>query len=305
VAGSTTFCEGDSITLTAPDGYDAYVWNNGASTRSIVVKTAGTYSVLVADPNGCTASSQPVTVTVNSVLNPKLSSIGALAFCAGDSAILDAGSGYASYLWSTGATTQRIRVGESGNYWVRVASSSGCSGISDTMTVLKHEVPGKPVIARNQRKDSIFVTAPSGLIQWTLNGSPLTGITARALRISQLGTYRVMFVDSNGCSAISDTFVVDSIPVVSGVIVETGERGFAIHPNPTTGLFTVEAMLDEQSPVTIVLADMAGKEIIRLEARSAAGIYRKEIDARSLPAGIYLLDVRAGDRWWSRKIVKQ
>ncbi|MFZ9846942.1 MAG: hypothetical protein ACO3EE_02175 [Flavobacteriales bacterium] len=40
-----TFCEGDSVTLTANGTYDRIVWSNGASTSSITVKTSGTYIV--------------------------------------------------------------------------------------------------------------------------------------------------------------------------------------------------------------------------------------------------------------------
>lgn len=57
--GPTTFCQGDSVTLTATAGTN-YVWNNGATTQSIKVNTSGNYSVTV----DCVPAS-PVTVTVN------------------------------------------------------------------------------------------------------------------------------------------------------------------------------------------------------------------------------------------------
>lgn len=40
------------------------------------------------------------------------------ALCKGDPKVLDAGNGWTSYLWSTGATTQTITVTNPGSYWV-------------------------------------------------------------------------------------------------------------------------------------------------------------------------------------------
>lgn len=57
----------------------------------------------------------------------------------GDSALLDAGTGYAAYLWSTGATSQTIAVSVSGSYSVTVTDSYGCSS-RDTVNVFVNPV---------------------------------------------------------------------------------------------------------------------------------------------------------------------
>jgi hypothetical protein len=53
--------------------------------------------------------------------------------CLSGNKLLDAGVGYTSYLWSTGATTQTINVSISGSYWVQ-ANAGGCVD-SDTITL--------------------------------------------------------------------------------------------------------------------------------------------------------------------------
>jgi uncharacterized repeat protein (TIGR03803 family) len=63
-SGSAEFCEGQSITLSAPENYDTYNWSGGQTTREITVNESGSYSVTVS--NECTSPpSEAVEVTVN------------------------------------------------------------------------------------------------------------------------------------------------------------------------------------------------------------------------------------------------
>lgn len=54
-------CIGAATTLTAPEGFTAYRWSTADTTRTIVVREAGTYELLVIDSNGCSTTA---TVTV-------------------------------------------------------------------------------------------------------------------------------------------------------------------------------------------------------------------------------------------------
>lgn len=67
-------------------------------------------------------------VTVNPLPAPTMPS--PIILCQGHTAILDAGSGYSSYLWSTGAVTQNITVSTSGVYDVTVSNANGCTAFS-------------------------------------------------------------------------------------------------------------------------------------------------------------------------------
>jgi hypothetical protein len=53
--------EGSSLTLTASDA-GGWLWSNGATTRSITVTTAGTYTVRAYKAGYCFATSKPVSV---------------------------------------------------------------------------------------------------------------------------------------------------------------------------------------------------------------------------------------------------
>ncbi len=67
--------------------------------------------------------------------NPTTSSVNLgndFSFLAGTTTTLDAGSGYDSYLWSTGATSQTISVGAPGTYQVTV-TNNGCTASDEIM----------------------------------------------------------------------------------------------------------------------------------------------------------------------------
>jgi hypothetical protein len=71
-SGSTTICTGDSVILTSNTASN-YLWNTGETTQSIVVDTAGTYTV-TSTCGASTASSAPVVVTVlSTTVTPSVS----------------------------------------------------------------------------------------------------------------------------------------------------------------------------------------------------------------------------------------
>jgi phage tail-like protein len=132
-SGPTTLCAGGSVTLTA-DGGLAYLWSTGATARAITVTQAGAYSVAVTNFLGCTATSEPVTVAVNTAAKPTISASGPTLFCAGGSVTLTSSTA-ASYLWSTGATSRAITVATGGSYSVTATDANGCAAASDPLAV--------------------------------------------------------------------------------------------------------------------------------------------------------------------------
>ena len=66
-----------------------------------------------------------------------------LTICAGDTVHLNGASGYSSYLWSNGVTSQNLAVTTSGSYYLTVTNAAGTSSISDTFNI---QVLSKPIL---------------------------------------------------------------------------------------------------------------------------------------------------------------
>lgn len=123
ILGNTKICSGDSTELKVDGTYKIYLWSNGTLNQSIYANKAGNYSVIVTANSGCTGTAS-VNVSEVKVLTPKIT--GSLIICSGKNTVLDAGAGYADYLWSDGSKTRTTTISKEGIYSVTVADAMGC-----------------------------------------------------------------------------------------------------------------------------------------------------------------------------------
>ncbi|MFN2379169.1 MAG: PKD domain-containing protein [Bacteroidales bacterium] len=215
--GPLTFCEGGSVTLTS-SASTSYLWSTGETTQSIMVTESGDYSLTVTDASGCTSpESEITTVTVNPTpATPVISADGPLTFCEGGSVTLTS-SASATYLWSTGETSQSIMVTESGDYSLTVTDASGCtSPESEITTVTVNPLP-EPAASSSSpvcEGDQLQLTgAPDDMDSYSWSGpdgfsSPLQSpVVSTASTLANAGEYTLTVANSNGCQAAASTTV--------------------------------------------------------------------------------------------------
>ncbi len=211
-------CSGEGILLDAGFG-SAYDWSTGEVTQTILAVNPGVYSVTVTDQVGCQNIDSVVIVDFPT---PQVDIGPNQTVCAGDSGSFDAGAGFNSYLWSTGATTQSITVTQTGTYAVTVTSEDGCAA-SDQATFFAQALPqidlGPDIVVCE------FPVTLRTLIQFRLNYFWNTGQTGSSIQITSPGTYILSATNGLGCTnsdtievTASTTGLADIIPYEDTVI---------------------------------------------------------------------------------------
>lgn len=215
INGGTAICGNQSVTLSSGSTYSSYLWSTGATTSSINVSMAGTYSLTVTDANNCTGTSSPVTTTAYPLPVPTISASGAVEFCDGGSVNLSVNQTYNAYSWSNNKFTQSQTISASGSYYCTVTDINGCQGISNTITVNEHILPSATVTTSTGAttfcsNSGVYLTTPvTGYSYlWYKGSNSQSGATNQNFTPSSGGTYKVRLSDALGCTKFSSTLSV-------------------------------------------------------------------------------------------------
>jgi gliding motility-associated-like protein len=191
------------------------LWSTGATTPSITVNpnTTTTYTVTITD--GGVSSTDSVKVTVNTPI-ATITPSGPTALCTGGSVTLSANTG-ASYVWSTGATTQSITVTTAGSYTVTVTNATGCSATSVSTAVTVNPLPIASITASGP---TTFCAGGSVTLTANAASSYLwsTGATTQSITVSTAGSYTVRITNATGCTSVASaasTVVVNAPPTAT------------------------------------------------------------------------------------------
>ncbi|MBI4645292.1 MAG: immunoglobulin domain-containing protein [Bacteroidia bacterium] len=214
-------CQGTNVVHSATGGI-SYIWDNGITQDTpFTALVTTTYTVTVADINGC-ADTDDVLVTVNESPVVDLGAYNQSA-CEGETITLDAGAGFV-YEWSDGSTDQTLAVSTNGIYSVTITDINGCIA-SDSVDITINFNPVIDLGAYNQSGcagETITLDAGAGYIyEWSE-----TSVT-QTINITNDGIYSVTITDLNGCTGSDSADVTFNInPVVDlGATTQTACEG--------------------------------------------------------------------------------
>jgi gliding motility-associated-like protein len=142
LGNDTNLCQGKMLLLNAnTTGGISYKWNTNAISSTIHIDSTGLYWAEATQGNCKVRDSILVTYNPNPIVNLGKDT----TICSNIILTLNAGNNGASFLWSTGNTTNTINTNHSGNYWVKVIQNQ-CSTF-DTINI--NTVTAPPVFIGN------------------------------------------------------------------------------------------------------------------------------------------------------------
>ena len=205
ITGDPMICSGNPTTLDAGSGFSTYFWSDGTTGQTISPSTPGEYSVTVTNVDGCEAYAS-ITVTEMSISPPTIS--GDMSLCPGESGVLTASDGYASYVWSDGTMNQSVGIDAPGAYSVTVTNAEGCeneaSFVVGTDPTPTPSIAGLTDVCPGQ---TTTLDAGSGYASYTWSD----GSSDQNLTTGQLGTISVTVTNSFGCEGI-DAITISELP---------------------------------------------------------------------------------------------
>jgi len=222
-------CIGESSTITV-SGAETYDWEDGlGSSNSIVVSPTKTttYTVTGEVFPGCKSTSSQ-TVTVNPI--PEIDLGKDIAFCSGEANIDASHIDADSYKWSTGETSNEIKVSETGTYTLTITKNR-CENYDNINVQLQSDFTidlGKDVELCNEDSYEISVGAKYDTYMWNTTPPKKT----KNITVTESGEYSVTVTD--GPCVAEDKIKVTLIPKTVPKVEIKYEGKFICEPVPYT-----------------------------------------------------------------------
>ncbi len=290
------------ITVTGGTMPYTYDWNNGQfTTEDISGLTAGIYTIVVTDVNGCMvtgtlACAEPAPIAHNAVVTDA-------SGCTTNDGIIDltsqGGTGPFTFLWNNAATTEDISGLDGGIYSVVITDSNNCT-LSVSFTITE---PSAPNVTYSEPIDTAcggtlptpaFTLSGESPLGGTWSGPGVTGsmFDAAAANIG-FNVINYTFTDVNGCSAsATDSIWVDLCLDVASLADNT----FMFYPNPTAGILNI---ITNGDYATILVTDALGQQVTSVVTNSGT----TQVDLSDCANGMYFVRVEQNGTYTTKRVM--
>jgi len=188
-----------------------YLWLNGQTTFSAINLSAGNYSVLITDHNGCSQTNTAI-ISQPTLLSAAATNIQNVSCNKGNngSASVNANGGTLpyTYLWNNGGTQSQISNLTAQMYSVTITDANGCSAVA-TVAITQPSAVAVAVSVDDTicpgQNTTISANASGGINPYTYFWQPNVGFgNAQTVNPSSTTTYTAIVTDANGCTTTAD-----------------------------------------------------------------------------------------------------
>lgn len=242
-------------------GY-TYLWSNGLNTQTINNLSAGTYSVVVTDSEGCTKTSSINLIAPPQISTTVTSSTNASCIGIANGSVTVASTGGSqpySYIWENGSNGSTLSNVTAGSYQLTVSDNLGCTstfsatvGSNDNASLSLVNATNLLCFGNNNGSITIAASNANG---YTINWS--NGATGLTLNNLTAGSYIAVANNPAGCmsppltvSITSPTQIISN-PVINNITC-FGQNNGAINPNYSGGTGTLSYQWSNGSTQTSI-----------------------------------------------------
>jgi len=311
-ASANEICDGEStqliVTPTGGTGEYTYQWtsipegfNSTEQNPTVSPSEETTYIVMVND--GVITLTDSTTVVV--FATPQVNLGPDEVLCEATEYPLDAGNPGATYLWSTGATTQTIVATGNGEttFWVKVTNENDCSD-QDTVSINFSSLPvvslGNDTIVCQNGTFTLNAGNPGSTYLWS-TGETTQSITFNASEYSVgLQTITVEVTNSAGCESGAEKLV--EIKDCTGIDEFTSAVSLDVFPNPGNGIFNLKLDNLGSQTISIKVVSITGKLVYQGPEIRVNGSLKEQINLSEASEGVYNIFVE-GDGFVANKKV--
>jgi gliding motility-associated-like protein len=223
LGADTSLCRSDTLILDGGNLGAAYIWQDGQTSQTVVVRQEGIYHVMVTK-DGCIGKDS---ITISSLPSPLITLSDDTTICRAGGAILTAGGGY-SYSWfptgslsnSTSSIT-RATPDTTTKYYLTVGGNNNCMAKDSVIiTVIPKSVFGvqaaKPVLCEG---DTVLLSASGGNNYiWSPSLTLSNPFSDRTAAFPLHTTLYKVIIEDDACRLTDSLFV--NVPVVDKPEIE-------------------------------------------------------------------------------------
>ncbi len=306
-SGAASICNGQSKLLSTPFcNTNSYQWmlngNNisNANASTYNATQTGTYSVKVSAFIGCESISNNVSITTSSP--PSVSILGHPYVCSGQTTLLDAGTGFTSYEWSTGASVRQINAGV-GNYSVTVTNANNCSATA-FKSIFELIVPTANITYTSTGNTySFFSNADGDSITyiWDLGDGSFSNDANLVHTYLSNGNQTITLIVSNRCGSNSYQRIIN---LPTAIINNKNTPNILVYPNPNNGKFIIELNSLKSGNGNIIIYNTIGEKVLIKSVTTLKNQNKIPIDLSNLANGIYHVSFTLDDEIYNSQVIK-
>lgn len=289
-SSSTLLCDGVTATLTAPSNMSNYSWSDGSTnTNSIVVNTAGIYTVGVSNACGSATDSVKIQTNTTPTLNLTASST---TLCPNQTATLAVTGGSSPYIWSNSSNTGSVVTTTGG--LVSVTYSNVCGIDTQTVTVITSsvtaDISANPVsgitpLIVNFSNNSVGANSYT----WTLgNGNTAGTQTIAAQTYTTVGNFMAFLIATDGTCFDTDSVLIHVLNEAPTLIIP---NVFTPNSDSVNDIFRVTGTNIIDFNCTIF--DRWGLQMFYWDNIKSG--WDGKSDGKEVPAGTYFYIINAKD----------